>query len=304
MKRVRILSIAIFLIALAISSGYKFLEESEMDNMGPVISMPADTVYISTSADKSEILEGVIAEDNEDGDVTDSLVIESMTNFIEPGRREVTIAAFDSHNNVSKITREVIYTDYESPKFYLSSPLYFPINSTTSFVTSMSATDVLDGDLTESIKVSADYKATMDIEGEYQILFTVSNSAGDVSKLPVTVTLYDAAKSFVRPYIELTEYLIYVEKGNVIDPWLYVKGATYRGRTYNPARHSDGSCLFVQDMSDGGSTAVPTYLTSVEVINEMDANTPGVYEITYKVTVGIDDDKETGVMRLIVVVTE
>lgn len=302
MRRIRALGIGIFLVALVITIVYKVSDKTITDSVPPVITMDSATIELPSAATEEEIMTGVTAEDNRDGDVTDSLVIEKMSNFIEPGRREVTIAAFDSDNNVSKVTRELIYTDYEAPKFYLEEPLRYAINSTASFVSAMTAEDVLDGDLTQNIKISADYKATMDIEGEYAILFTVSNSAGHVSKLPVTVTIYDPAKTSLRPQITLTDYLIHVEQGASVNPWDYVDEVTYRGRVYEPGKDSSGNRILVQDVS---GNVTPDYLTDVEVTNDVDTNTPGVYEIIYRITVGEDDDeKETGSMYLIVVVDE
>ena len=50
-------------------------------------------------------------------------MVEELSNFIEKGRRQATVAAFDSDNNVTKTVREVIYEDYVSPRFALAEPL-------------------------------------------------------------------------------------------------------------------------------------------------------------------------------------
>lgn len=76
---------------------------------------------------------------------------------------------------------------------------------------------------------------------------------------------------------------------------------TYRGRTYEPGKDSNGNRILVQDVT---GNVTPDYLTDVEVTNNVDTSTPGVYEIVYRITVGEDDDKETGSMYLIVVVDE
>ena len=106
----------------------------------------------------------------------------------------------------------------------------------------------------------------------------------------------------MKPSIQLTDYLIYVKQGEAIDPWSYVKTVTYGGNTYLPSRYSDGGYVLVQDV--GNLNITPKYLTNIEVIDAVNMDTPGVYEVVYKVTVGSAEDEQEGVMRLIVVVTE
>ncbi|MFQ7768823.1 MAG: hypothetical protein ACLRIL_11475 [Fusicatenibacter saccharivorans] len=57
---------------------------------------------------RSELLSGVTAYDAKDGDVTDSLAVEHISNFIEKGRRKISIVAFDSDNNVTHAEREMV----------------------------------------------------------------------------------------------------------------------------------------------------------------------------------------------------
>lgn len=53
------------------------------DSQGPVIHMDRDSIKISVRDDASAILNGVAASDSKDGDVSDTLVVESLSNFIE-----------------------------------------------------------------------------------------------------------------------------------------------------------------------------------------------------------------------------
>ena len=48
--------------------------------------------------------------------------MESLSNFYEKGKRTAYIAVFDYDNHVNKITRDVIYEDYEEPVFELTAP--------------------------------------------------------------------------------------------------------------------------------------------------------------------------------------
>lgn len=79
--------------------------------------MDNSEISVSIHADEAELLAGVTAYDAKDGDVTDSLAVEHISNFIEKGRRKISIVAFDSDNNVTHAEREMVYNDYTSPVF-------------------------------------------------------------------------------------------------------------------------------------------------------------------------------------------
>lgn len=290
MRRIRALSIVIFIIAIVTFGINKWHVWSNSDATGPVIIMEQDSVTVSVEDGEEAILSGVSAMDVKDGDVTDSLIVETMSNFIEKGRRTVTIAAFDDDHHVTKVTREVIYSDYRSPKFTLSAPLKFPRN-TDGILTYLGAEDVLDGSLTSNIKISTDYNVQVDTAGEYNVIFTVANSAGDVSELPVTVQVYDASDENQRPQISLSEYIVYTKVGQAIEPWNYVN--QIRIGTIEYVRGEDG-VLRSQIADQEAITA-----DDVVITNPTDFNTPGVYEIMYQYEV---ENREPGYVRLVVVV--
>ena len=290
MKKVRMLSIVIF-VAAVITYGLHNLNEWKNRDFGsPVIKVDGNSVTVSCTAGEEAMLEGVTAEDKKDGDVSDTLMIETMSNFIEKGRRNITIAAFDSDNHVTKVTREVVYNDYHSPRFTLSEPLRFPKNTTT-ILSGMGVEDVLDGTLTSNIKTSGDYYVEVDTPGEYSMVFTVTNSAGDVSELPATVEIYDPAEEALKPQIMLSEYIVYTSVGTSINPWDYVEQITI------------GTSEYIR----GGDNALTNaeyyhiYESEVTISNEVDYSVPGVYEITYRYKT---QDREPGSVRLIVVVSE
>lgn len=313
MRRIRILSIIIFILSAAVFCFFKISDKKSEDTNGPVIHMTENSIEVSTTAGKEELLAGVTATDEKDGDVSGSIVIERMTNFTEKGKRTMIIAACDSDHNVTKETREIIYSDYQSPTFELEAPLNFSVNAT-SFTDGLTASDRLDGDLTHNIKMSVS-ENKMYTAGDYQVLFSVSNSAGDVTSLPVTVTLYDPSEIRYAPEIVLTDYLVYVKKGASISPWSYIDEVNYRGTVYVPEKNSEGKKVLAEKLKEepennqaavyGISTAdTRKYITDIDITNPVDTNTPGTYEILYKVTAGEDYENETGTMRLIVVVEE
>lgn len=299
MKKIRVLSLVVFILALGVFGAYRFRQIKGTDHTGPQIHMDEKEIRISADAGEEELLKGVTAADTKDGDVTDSLIVESMTNFLEKGRRRITIAAFDGDNHVTKATREVLYTDYQSTEFKLSKPLEFPL-ATTEFLRNLKAEDMLDGDLTGYIKLSEDSEVKEDQEGDYPVVFSVSNSAGDVAKLPATIRIYDPSKEAKRPRIQLREALIYVEKGTSLKPWSYVGKITIKGRTFERSQEDPEGALEDLNPSDS-QEKTRIEQDEVTISGAPDTQTPGTYELTYQIT---DEDNETGTSRLLVVVTE
>ena len=277
-----ILSVAFFGVSSVKTSKYR-------DTDGPEIVMEEDSVVIGIDGTSEDILSGVRASDRKDGDVTDSLVVQGLSNFVEKGRRDAIIAAFDSDNNVTKVTREVIYEDYVSPRFSLDQPLRFNVSEMddqANITSLLQVTDCLDGDLSSNIFVfMSDNFSWPGAPGEYGMIFQVTNSAGDVAELQVTVDVYDAAEDSSCPKAVLSDYLIYMKAGERINPLDYVEGIELRGTAYS---------LADLDIDGTGYT-----LNDIQVNNAVNTGEPGVYEIVYSMK-GEDDYQSK--VRLIVVV--
>lgn len=296
MKKIQVLSLIVFAVSVAVFGVYKVNGLKNGDSAGPQIAMNESTIEVSVAAAEEELLAGVTAVDENDGDVTDTLVVEKLGNFVERGRREITIAAFDSDNHITKSSREVVYTDYHAPRFSLSAPLKFPAG-VSNILAYMSAEDVLDGNLTGNIKISGEYTLTADEPGDYPMLFTVSNSAGDVSSLPVTVTIYNPEQESKNPQITLSQYVVYTTIGAAINPWDYVRAIQMDNRLYE--RCEDG---ILRDTAPAeGQIRTEIRPEEVAVTQNFDYNTPGAYEIIYQIA---GADGSVGTVRLIVVVSE
>lgn len=85
------------------------------DNKGPVIKFDNNEqlTYIE-GQDDSVLLAGVTAIDDKDGDVTDTLIVASKITLADNQTLKVTYAAKDSHNNVTKTERIVVYVASEN----------------------------------------------------------------------------------------------------------------------------------------------------------------------------------------------
>lgn len=255
----------------------------QSDKNAPEIRMEENEITLSTQDGLEAVLSGVSAYDKRDGDVTASLVVERISNFVEDGCREVTIAAFDEQGNVKKASRKVRYSDYTSPRITLSGPLRVAVNNSADLMNVIQVQDCLDGDITANLQITSEETVSSTNPGEYQMHLQVSNSAGDVTDLPVTVEYYDYSDEARRPQIVLTEYLVYTKAGQTLDPTSYLKGLKIRDIGY--------------DWEAAGSLGITRESVSIE--DTVDYNTPGTYEIVYKVA---DSDGNSGKVRLIVVV--
>ncbi|MCD7760350.1 MAG: DUF5011 domain-containing protein [Clostridiales bacterium] len=290
-QRICIVAFGVSLAVFGVVSLYRLLTT---DSRGPTITMDSQEVTVSVADGDAAILEGVTAQDGTDGDVTDSLVVERMSNFITDGVREATIAAFDSAGNVTKVTRQVVYSDYTAPTVTLSGPLAASTNDTGALLDVLTVTDCLDGDLTGQVQIIFDDNTQSVSAGEFAMRIQVSNSAGDTLDLPVTVRFYSASDETETPRLTLTDYLIYVEQGTEVDPEDYLDTITVGYTTYTWSAASNAF------LSGDDTETIRRYF--VKVNDETDTSTPGVYEIAYSYT--DRDSGLTGTVRLIVIVEE
>ena len=304
-KKTRIAVIIIFILTVIGYGTFNFYEKKNADQTRPEIEMDSPSIVISVNDEESAIFQGMKAYDEKDGDVSENLIVESLSNFYEKGKRTAYIAVFDYDNHVNKITRDVIYEDYEEPVFELTAPFDFPIKETVGGISiqelsqNMSVVDSIDGDVSGSLRLSSDYILNSAKEGEYPMEFQVTTSAGYLSRLPVTVRIYNAAEEAKSPFIELSEYLINVEKGTDIDPGSYVKSLVVDGIVYNRMKDSDS---FVSEEDGRNTERLEIDLKSISIdASAYDEDTSGTYEIKYRIT---DSEGNDGVARLYVVVRE
>lgn len=306
MRVLKILSVVCAVVSLALFGITYYPHIHGADDVPPQISMDQEEIEIPVEAAEPEILQGVTAADAEDGDVTDSLLVEGLSPFVAEGERIATIVAFDSENHLTKATRTVHYTNYKKPKFSLSAPLSFAAGSNqSSLIAAMSAWDCLDGDVTRRITraVTDGTGLSMDVAGEYPVTFSVSNSAGDVEKFTATVEIYDASSA--NPLsIALTDALLYIPRGSAFDPKAYVESIAIGGTVYLPYQGLLLSLSAIDAIQKTGAEITPEdslSWNSVQIENPVDTQTPGWYEVAYKMTFWGDETKTT---RLLVRVEE
>ncbi len=223
MKILRVVAILLFVVTTALYVYFSVTEKLKTDNTVPVITLEEDVLEVGINATNAELLKGVTAFDEKDGDITDRVIVESLSNFIEPGLCRITYAVCDSNNHVATATRKVRYVGYESPKFALEEDLCFSIYEKLNLKNILTATDCIDGDISDNIVISSeDY--TSAIAGVFTIQATVTNRKGDSSVVNMNLFVEDLDLS--APEIELTDYLIYLEPtSKEIDFEKYIVGA-------------------------------------------------------------------------------
>ena len=153
MHKTRAAVLILFLASTLAFGGCLVRQQTGKDGKGPEITMDNSEISASIHAEESELLAGVTAYDKKDGDVTSSLAVEHISNFVEKGRRKISIVAFDSDNHVTHAERELVYNDYTSPVFSLDRPLRFSLNAD-DLTEGLSAEDCLDGTITDRIRIS------------------------------------------------------------------------------------------------------------------------------------------------------
>lgn len=193
MRKIRIAVVAVFLLS-AIAYGWLTLfADRGKDTTPPTIQCSQDTLQLSVEDDESKLLEGITAQDNVDGDLTAAIRVSALSRFAAQGRRTVDYVVFDSANNFATYSRTVQYTDYQPPRIWLDEPLRVDINQLEKFDPSASlrAEDVLDGDISNKVRVSVNSGAYVGDAGNYPITAQVSNSAGDTVTVPLEMTVID-----------------------------------------------------------------------------------------------------------------
>lgn len=292
MKLLRIAGLIVFLLSSLSYGSYKFYENNYVDYMGPEITCQSDSITVSVKATEEELLQGVKAYDQEDGDVTKSIMIEKISKLTDSDTRTITYAAFDSSNNVTKFERELIYADYTPPRFSLSKPLNFIIGEQDDIIQYMQVTDSIDGDLSDKIRYEEPDYFFGQSEGSYEIKFQVTNSAGVSVVLPAEVEFhYPSYESSNKiPEIILSEYLIYLKAGDSYDAKSYLQKVKIGNKEYS-----------ITDNQLGVSNSNTISKNRISVQSKVNTREPGVYEVDFSMTT---DDGYTGTTKLLVVVEE
>ncbi len=255
MKPFRIIVVILFVLASAATAFLVVRQQIRTDKTIPEIRVEEEIIEVSLKATDEELLQGVFAYDKKDKDLSDKIIVESISRFIEKGVSKVTYAVCDSDNNVAKATRLIRFTEYESPKFRVVGNLCFSLYEHIDIRDLIRAYDSLEGNISSQLVVtSSDYSTS--IAGAFSLDVSVTNQKGDTSVIKLPLIVEDRPLSV--PQIELEEYLVYTKVGQNVDFNSYIVDA-----------------LDLDETSLRGSVIVES---------NVDFNKSGTYHVHYYVT--------------------
>ena len=272
----KIALLALVLVCCAAFAVYRIADAWCADREAPKISMAQEELRLSVNDGTQKLLSGVTAHDAQDGDVTASLVVESVRGIVADRRFTVTYAAFDAAGNVTKAQRTVYYEDYTAPRFTLTAPLIFQEGAVDVFAP-LGADDVFDGSLDDRIKATlVSGESQLSQAGDYVAQFRVTNSLGDTAYLTAPVRVLPAGSSSAE--LTLTRYLVYLGKNEAFAPEAYLDTLRAGGQTIV--------------LADGN---VP-----VQIDSNVDMTKAGTYRVDYTAAY----EQYTACTRLLVVVED
>lgn len=223
MRIVRIVVLVAFLLVSAVFVKTYISNEKKKDNTYPVIKLETDTIHVSTDVKSEKLLEGVSAYDEKDGDLTEKVIVESISKFFNLGECKITYAVCDSDSHVTSITRKLIYDSYVSPRFVLDEPLIFTVGSRVNLSDIVGATDLIDGDISNNVIVTSnDYQSGQ--VGVFHADMKVSNSKGDIVVLRAPMHVIERVVQ--APQITLKKNIVYTTLGKKLDLESFVEGIT------------------------------------------------------------------------------
>lgn len=272
MRIVRTVVVVITILSFALFGITEVIRLVNRDTSLPEITSDREVLEIPCDYTEEQLLEGLTASDEDDGDLTSQIIAGSFSRFIDKGVSNITYVVFDSSDQPATLTREVRFTDYHSPRFTLTEPLVFAEEegSYTEAMNRIGAQDMLDGDLKDWI-TQTETDLNYQRAGSYTMTVEVSNSFGDTSTVGLPVHVVSAERRAMD--IELSTSIVHISTGGSIDPDSYVQRVT-------DAQGNE---------ADAGR---------VNVSSNVDTQTPGVYEIHYEVS----DGGSTGETWLTVIV--
>lgn len=252
MRLLRVIVIGLFIISLGFCVLVNLRHYSGINTDMPVITSNTDLLTISVNDGPEALLQGLQARDKTDGDLTDQIVVASISHFIEANTVHVKYVVFDKHNNAASLTRKVCYSDYRSPRFSLVEPAVFVQGRNFDLLSRLQVIDCIDGDISARIRVVSNM-VNIYAAGVYPVTVEVTNSCGDMAQLTLWVTVLSKENSAA---VQLDSYITYVDQGAAFDPYSHIQAVT-----------------------DANSMALPK--ANVQVKGSLDVNTPGTYRLEY-----------------------
>ena len=211
------------------------------------LTVPASTPYVDP---------GATASDNIDGDISGDIVIDDTDVDVNlPGTYTVTFNVTDAAgNDATEVTRTVIVEDQTAPVITLNGPNPLTLAAgSTYFEAGATAQDNVDGDISGAIVIDNSDLNT-NVPGSYEIIYSVSDAAGNPAQEIRTVIVEDQT----APVITLISQ----------NPLTVPASSPY----------NDPGAIAIDNV-DGNITA-----NIVVDDSDVDTDVPGTYVVTYNVS--------------------
>lgn len=289
MRFLRVLVAVLFAAVLALT--VLFRVSVKIDTTKPVITVDNEVIEAKCSVSDGELLKHVRATDNKDGDLTDKVFVESISQFISEGESNVTFCVSDNDNNVAKKSVRLVFTDYEKPSFYLSDDLVFPDKGIINVAGCASVTDQFDGNITQRLSVVVNDD---DSESDrVPITFKVSNSMGYTYRWTLDAVKVDPYSLNSNYSVNIGNHLIFLKVGDKKPDFKkMVRSIVYMGEIFKDGKlEVDDSQL---DLSTPGSYDVwfNLYITE-ESVNKKGEKVKKTVRVTRERLIVICEDKNT-----------
>ena len=142
-----------------------------------------------------DLLKGITATDNSDGDLTSKIKIEGSVNTRKAGIYQITYSVQDLSGNKESLSRKITILDDEKPIITGVKELTLNVGDIFNSLQGITATDNSDGEITSRIVVTGSVDTTK--VGKYKLTYSVQDTSGNKATASNIVTVVDKEKPVI-----------------------------------------------------------------------------------------------------------
>ncbi len=243
-------------------SAEKTLKVEVIDDAPPVITLvPDEREYVLPDGNYDD--PGYSAYDAQDGDVTENVKVEIRDDG-------VAYTVTDSAGNRASAFREVLFKDPEAPVITLEGGAFLTLTAGKDEYKEpgFSATDNLDGDVTEKVEI----EGSVDVSkpGLYRLTYRVSDSYGNVAEAVRTVTVAAEPNSSITDENSKFIYLTFDDGPGTYTAELLDILAKYQVKVTFFVTSLGDHTLIKREKDEGHSVGVHTYSHRYDIVYASD----------------------------------
>ena len=240
------------------------------DRTGPEVTCNNTSLVYHEGMKDSELLENVIAFDEKDGDVTDSLTVESVY-AVDKDEVCIVYVAKDNSNNITKVKQT-----YPAEQTAGNEQEEAAANESEETDSNTEGADTEEQDVSNSSDEEQNGDSASDTVEEPTSADMGTDTSFEAEQARTEQEAAAAAMPAQNPRIYLTDYVVTVPAGTSVDRLSYVKEIT--------------------DDTDN----VYDLWTKIQITGSLDTLTPGTYECTYYVIDSAGNTSNQAVLKFIV----